>query len=146
MSTVSRAFRGAPNKSRGIYVIENVTKKRYYIGQSVDMARRWAEHLAQLSQGKHHNKSLQKDFNEQGIKDFTFRVLEETPEDLDLLEREKHYISQYKRGRKKLYNVMAKSSAKFDPKKRLSTKPYSGKKKATKKKSSGTRRSFSNRE
>ena len=40
----------------GIYMIQNLVNFKIYIGQSVDIERRWGEHKYELNGGYHHNK------------------------------------------------------------------------------------------
>lgn len=76
----------------GIYKIENQVTHECYIGQSVDIERRWRHH-------KNPNRwscgtSLYKAFSEYGIDAFAFSVVEECDKSvLDL--REKYWISYY---------------------------------------------------
>ncbi len=58
-----------------IYWIKNLTTGRAYIGQAVDFSKRREAHLNELNQSIHHNKRLQKDFNETGASNFKFEVL-----------------------------------------------------------------------
>ena len=48
---------------KGIYIIKNLENNRVYVGETLDVVRRWTEHLQKLQDGKHNNKELQKDFN-----------------------------------------------------------------------------------
>ena len=78
-------------KKCGIYCIENTIDHKKYIGQSVDIKRRWSEHKLQLRKGIHVNSHLQRAWNKYGADVFTFTVLEECDE-LQLEERERYYI------------------------------------------------------
>ena len=54
-------------KVSGIYIITNKITGRLYIGESLDIYRRWhKEHMPQLRKNIHNNKELQNDFNEYG--------------------------------------------------------------------------------
>lgn len=59
----------------GIYCIENIITGKNYIGQSVDIKRRWATHLRELEKNKHSNQHLQNAFNKYGRENFDFKVL-----------------------------------------------------------------------
>lgn len=77
----------------GIYKI-TINDYYVYVGQSVDVERRWDEHLVKLKQNKHYNKKLQSVFNKYSdlIK---FEIIEECEID-KLDEREMFYIEQFK--------------------------------------------------
>ena len=61
----------------GIYVITNVANLKVYVGQSIDIKRRWKEHLATLKQGKHFNKHLQGAYTKYGKESLIFTIVEE---------------------------------------------------------------------
>ena len=44
----------------GIYKIENKVNGKVYIGQSIDIEKRWKEHISCLNNRTHHNDYLQK--------------------------------------------------------------------------------------
>lgn len=73
----------------GIYLITNLITKEKYVGQSIDIERRWKEH-------RFHNKpSLIHTMIEQyGIENFTFEVIEECPVD-ELNGKEVYWIKYY---------------------------------------------------
>lgn len=79
----------------GIYKITDKTTGQCYIGQGLDVAKRWADHVkAGLgidtpAQNKLYNAMLKK-----GITNFTFELLEECPKN-QLNEKEKFYIDLY---------------------------------------------------
>ena len=83
-------------KKTGIYKITNLKNGMCYIGQSVDIAERWKQHIKRgigadpVTQNKLYPAML-----EQGIENFTFELLEECPV-TQLTEREKFYIDFYK--------------------------------------------------
>ena len=60
----------------GVYVIRNRITGKKYVGESLDIKRRWREHKAELAKGKHHSKRLQKDYNRYGKLAFSYKVLE----------------------------------------------------------------------
>lgn len=76
----------------GIYKIENKETKRCYIGQSVDIERRFMAHKSPSAWKR--NYPLYEDFMLYGIDAFSFEVIEECEADV-LDEREKYWISQY---------------------------------------------------
>ena len=81
-------------QNSGIYYIENITTRKKYIGQSIDIYHRWNKHISELNNGCHHNDYLQKAWDKYGQDDFVFEVLEYcNQEQLD--EREQYYINLY---------------------------------------------------
>lgn len=60
---------------RGIYKITNKTTSKVYIGESLNIIRRWAEHKGNLNENKHHSYKLQQDWNKYGQDDFTFEIV-----------------------------------------------------------------------
>ena len=60
---------------RGIYKIENRINKMVYIGESLDIMKRWEQHISELSSNIHHNYKLQKDWNKYGQDNFSFEVI-----------------------------------------------------------------------
>ena len=78
----------------GIYCIENTVTIKRYIGQSVDIYRRWRNHKSNLLNKKHQNYMLQEDYDLYGLESFKFYILEECDAN-DLNQREMYYISLY---------------------------------------------------
>jgi group I intron endonuclease len=74
-------------KIMGIYSIYNHKLNKYYIGQSMDILNRVISHLNGLKKNKHSNKKLQKDYNGNGLDDFSFEIIKECEaEDLNRYE------------------------------------------------------------
>ena len=74
----------------GIYRIQNNINGKSYIGQSVNIERRWKEEKRMSDTNDH----LTKSFLKYGIDNFTFSVIEECEiEELD--EKEQFYIAKY---------------------------------------------------
>jgi group I intron endonuclease len=89
----------------GIYKISNTKTGRVYIGQSANIALRWANHVDGLAKGRHFNKVLSEDFQEYGLRSFAAEIIEKCKNDKAfLLERERHYIALYFRLGYNLYN------------------------------------------
>mgnify|MGYP000883434576 CR=1 FL=1 len=79
----------------GIYMIKNMINNKVYIGQAVNIERRWNEHINDLYANRHNNKHLQRAWNKDGANNFIFNIVEECPKD-ELNDREIYYIAQYK--------------------------------------------------
>lgn len=67
----------------GIYCIENLVNNKKYVGQSIDIYKRWKDHIDDLEENKHYNVHLQRSWNKYGKDNFKFYVLEEC--DIDKL-------------------------------------------------------------
>lgn len=76
-----------------------------YIGQSVDIKKRWKTHKAELQKGTHGNMYLQDAWNIYGEAAFSFDVLEKC-RSVNLNELERFYINQYNStDRSRGYNI-----------------------------------------
>nr|DAI57035.1 MAG TPA: intron associated endonuclease [Caudoviricetes sp.] len=83
------------NKVSGIYKITCINNGKIYIGKSVDVANRWAEHIkSSLEIGTIAKNQLYTLMKEKGAENFTFELLEEVNKD-KLLERESYWIKFY---------------------------------------------------
>ena len=60
----------------GIYKITNIINKKYYIGSSINIEKRWKGHIRQLNNNTHYNKHLQRAWNKYKQKSFKFEILE----------------------------------------------------------------------
>lgn len=79
----------------GIYKITNQKNNMCYIGQAVDLARRWKDHAkCGLGIDTPQNNKLYQSMIEDGLWNFSFEVLELCPREL-LNEKEKYYIQLY---------------------------------------------------
>lgn len=75
----------------GIYKITNLINQKSYIGQSIDIKRRWKDHRKAIQTGENY---LYRAIRKYGIENFSFEVIKEcTPDELDDLER--YYINLY---------------------------------------------------
>ena len=79
----------------GIYQIYNKSNNKRYIGSTLNVSRRWSQHLHLLRNGKHHSKHLQNAWNKYGEEAFVFECLEYCEPD-SLLSLEHDYIVEYK--------------------------------------------------
>lgn len=75
----------------GIYAIVNRTTGDRYVGQSVNIEKRWAGHRNVLRSGKASSRALQEAWNHYGEAVFDFVILE-TCEAQDLDRREQHHM------------------------------------------------------
>lgn len=60
----------------GVYIITCIPENKHYIGKSVDVFGRLAEHKSLLLNGRHKNVHLTESFNKYGFDSFSFDVLE----------------------------------------------------------------------
>ena len=80
----------------GIYKITNKINNKVYIGQSVNITKRWNTHRRHSQiKNKDYDKYLYRAFRKYGIENFSFEVIEECPREL-LNDRECYYIQLYK--------------------------------------------------
>ena len=82
--------------ARGIYKIENNLNHKIYIGQSVDIERRWKQHISSSNDVKHplYYNQLYRDFRHYGIDNFTFSIVQEISEG-SLDEAELYWMKHY---------------------------------------------------
>lgn len=100
------------NKVSGIYTITNKATGKLYIGESLDIYRRWHdEHIPQLRKNRHYNKELQNDFNKYGEEKFSFEILERYSGNdpistkARILILESYFITQFGKAGISLYNA-----------------------------------------
>lgn len=79
----------------GIYVIENKTNGKYYLGSSIDINGRWQDHRKHLRGGYHHSIALQRAWDKYGEESFEFKILEETDDPTSLVELEQTYLDSF---------------------------------------------------
>lgn len=98
-------------KLSGLYTITNRENGKIYIGESLDIYRRWhKEHIPQLRKNCHYNEELQNDFNKYGEENFSFEILERYSVDNPITTKarililEGYYITQFKKSGIELYN------------------------------------------
>jgi len=80
----------------GIYKITNLFNGKSYIGQAVDIKRRWTEHKSHSFLPDHisYNYAIHRAIRKYGIESFSFEVLEECSEST-LNEREIFWIVKF---------------------------------------------------
>jgi hypothetical protein len=81
----------------GIYIItcDNASEDTgVYIGQSMDIHKRWLAHMNELKSNRHHNQHLQNVYNKYGENSLNFDILELCSQD-KLNEREIFYINYF---------------------------------------------------
>lgn len=83
----------------GIYKITNTVNQKCYIGQSVNIERRFSDHKNRVYYTQYET-PLYKAFKKYGVDKFLFEVLEECSKEL-LDERERYYIALFKSADKK---------------------------------------------
>lgn len=76
-----------------VYKITNTITGEFYIGSSVNVAKRWEAHLERFwdKDNKEYNKKLYQNIRQYGLENFKFEVVEECPKDI-LRTRENYYI------------------------------------------------------
>jgi len=102
-------------KHCGIYQIKNEITGKIYIGQSVDINRRWTEHKnrAHDLNCNCYNKPLYLSMRKYGLEVFTLTIIEEcSPEKLN--EREAYYIQLYNSITPNGYNILESSDKQFN--------------------------------
>lgn len=77
--------------SCGIYKIENQINKKCYVGQSINIERRWAEHQRDI---KNLDYPLYLSINKYGLENFKFEIVEECSQD-ELNQKEIYWIKEY---------------------------------------------------
>lgn len=64
------------DKKTHIYSITCTVNDKCYIGKTVNLNRRWREHLNMLRNNKHHSQKLQRAWNKYGEDKFVFEIVE----------------------------------------------------------------------
>jgi len=84
----------------GIYAIKNISNKKIYIGQSIDIYSRWEMHKYKLRKNVHINKHLQSSWNKYKESNFEFFIIYKFKK-WDILlanKKEKFYIKKFNSG------------------------------------------------
>lgn len=96
--------------ARGIYKIINIVNNKFYVGSAVDLKRRKTRHFSELRTGKHNNRHLQAAWLKYGEQAFVFVVVEELPDDADLLAAENVWLKEHV-GKDYCYNLGVDATA-----------------------------------
>lgn len=96
----------------GIYYLTNIKNSKIYVGESINVIRRWKQHDDDLQKGTHHNHLLQRDFGIYGKQVFQFELIEPIRIERSYLlqkailwAREIWHISMLKSAGKAVYNL-----------------------------------------
>jgi group I intron endonuclease len=81
--------------ARGIYKIINVVNNKFYVGSAEDFTRRKRVHWWQLRRGSHANKHLQAAWAKYGEQAFIFVIVEELPQEADVLAAENVWLKEH---------------------------------------------------
>ncbi|MCY8922076.1 GIY-YIG nuclease family protein [Bacillus atrophaeus] len=93
---------------KGIYQITNKHNMKKYIGSSINVFKRWKQHVTDLHYGLHHSHLLQKDWDKYSLNDFTFEILEYVEDKKDLLKIEQMWLDG--EDTNSLYNVLSSTT------------------------------------
>lgn len=82
---------------RSVFLYEIVCKvnNKRYIGQTYNPVQRKSYHKKQLKSNKHTNLGLQKDYNEYGLSQFEFNIIEKVENKDIALKRETYWMNYY---------------------------------------------------
>ena len=78
----------------GIYGIKNCLNGKMYVGQAINIYKRWKDHIDDLDENKHYNVHLQRSWNLYGKQNFQFLILEECSAE-ELNEKEVFYVDKF---------------------------------------------------
>jgi len=93
----------------GIYKILNTKNNKIYIGSSINIEKRFGEHLRALKGSYHNNNHLQSAWNKYGKSNFIFTIIE-TCSIKNLVEIEQFWMDYYNvTNNKKGYNICPKA-------------------------------------
>jgi group I intron endonuclease len=97
------------NKVVGVYSITNTVNGKRYIGSSVNIHKRWKNHLWQLNHNSHHSPSLQNSWKKRGGNAFKFEILLECDK-MSRLAHEQELMDKYDSVRHG-YNICPKAGS-----------------------------------
>lgn len=78
-----------------IYKIINAVNNKFYVGSTVNTAKRFRNHKSRLQRGVHHCRHLQAAWNKYGEAAFLFVVVETIPEGQSLFEAENRWLHEH---------------------------------------------------
>jgi group I intron endonuclease len=78
----------------GIYRIICTSTKKFYIGQAIDIEKRWKDHVYELDKDIHFNEYLQRSWSKYGKENFEFEILENCLQN-ELNDLEIFYIEKF---------------------------------------------------
>lgn len=96
--------------ARGIYKIINVINNKFYVGSAEDFTRRKRVHWWMLRRGTHANKHLQAAWAKYGEQAFTFVIVEELSDEVDILTAENVWLKEHV-GKDYCYNLATDATA-----------------------------------
>ena len=96
--------------TRGIYKIINVVNNKFYVGSAENFTRRKRVHWWMLRRGTHGNKHLQAAWGKYGEQAFTFAIVEELPEGVDVLAAENIWLKEHV-DKEYCYNIATDATA-----------------------------------
>lgn len=98
----------------GIYAIVNLANGKHYVGQSIDVYRRFNKHRSNLNLGRHNTPHLQNAWNKYGSDLFRFVVLSHAERDSELLYQQEDFWMRACRDRGiALYNTAPSSRSRL---------------------------------
>lgn len=90
----------------GIYKVTNTKTKKFYIGSSKNIEKRWKYHKKRLKGNYHENSRWQNAWNKYGEDCWIWEIIEELNTNEELFERETFYLQQTRCFDKKIgYNI-----------------------------------------
>lgn len=106
----------------GVYKITNLINNDCYVGSSVNISRRWKQHIGLHAneKSKYYNRPLYVAFRNFGIENFKFEVLE-LCEEKDLIQKEQKYYEKYnpEYNKKQPKNCMPMDSIRYTIKEKM---------------------------
>ena len=113
---LKQQYRETP-RPMGIFQIRNLTNEKVFVSKSFNLPGSLNRHRLQLKTGSHQNRTLQNDWNELGVAQFAFEILDEltprnaTPDELrtDLESLESLWLEQLQPYGARGYNEPPKS-------------------------------------
>ncbi len=92
----------------GIYKIVNKKNGKYYVGRSIDIHKRWAQHRTQLRKNYHWNAKLQNAWNKNGESAFDFLIVLTCPRE-ELIQNETEFLKKAKNESTYILNFSAET-------------------------------------